>query len=339
MPVIALYNFDDASTAARDAAPVSGNQDGQYLNGASSNGTRAVLDGVNDLVKMVQTPVFQLSRGTLEIQFAPSLTPITEAQTVLSRDSAGLTNGGFRVEVLPNGAITVTHETPTEAVTFTTGPGFFAPGDELRLSYSWDQGGAGGFLQVNNLTAGRLYTDTVPNTLTMNMGSQNQNWIVGAGQALSPAGTLANIDDHFAGQVEFFSISDTVDNPPAAPLGDGIVDGTAGADLIDLAYTGDPQGDRIDNSDARLPGQAPQDDIVRAGSGNDTVLSGLGNDSITAGPGNDRVFAQAGNDTLVGETGEDLLSGDAGDDQLFGGAENDTLIGGDGNDRAEGGSG
>lgn len=30
---------------------------------------------------------------------------------------------------------------------------------------------------------------------------------------------------------------------------DGVIDGTAGADVIDTAYTGDPQGDRVDNSD------------------------------------------------------------------------------------------
>ena len=339
MPIIALYNFDDASTVAIDAAGANGSQDGLYVNGAASNGAQAVLDGTNDLVKIVNSPVFQLDRGTLEIQFTPATTAVTAPQTVLSRDSAGLTEGGFRIEVLPNGSVVITHETATTSVVYTTEPGFFAPGEELRLSYSWDQGGEGGFLQIDNLSDGTRFTDRVPNTVTMDMGAENQNWIVGAGQAASPAGTLANIDDHFAGQVEFFSISDSVDNPPPPPVGDGIVDGTDGADLIDLAYTGDPQGDRIDNSDALLPGQAPQDDIVRAGGGNDTILAGLGNDSVTAGSGDDAAFGQTGNDTLVGEAGEDLLSGDAGDDVLFGGADNDTLIGGTGNDRVDGGSG
>lgn len=57
------------------------------------------------------------------------------------------------------------------------------------------------------------------------------------------------------------------------PSGDGIVDGTAGDDLIDVAYTGDPEGDVIDGADGI-------DDIVYAGDGDDTVLGGEGNDTI-----------------------------------------------------------
>jgi CshA-type fibril repeat protein len=61
--------------------------------------------------------------------------------------------------------------------------------------------------------------------------------------------------------------------PP--PGRDGFVDGTPGGDLIDTAYTGDPDGDRIDAGDAILPGDdAPDDDRVRAGDGDDTIRSG-----------------------------------------------------------------
>ena len=44
----------------------------------------------------------------------------------------------------------------------------------------------------------------------------------------------------------------------AVATGDGYVEGTGGDDLIDVAYTGDPEGDMIDNSDALLPGEAPE---------------------------------------------------------------------------------
>ncbi|KQB17073.1 Ca2+-binding RTX toxin-like protein [Rhodobacter capsulatus] len=138
---------------------------------------------------------------------------------------------------------------------------------------------------------------------------------------------------------------------------DGYVDGTAGDDLIDTGYTGDPQGDRVDGNDAILPGDAPNDDRIRAGAGNDTVLAGLGDDTVTAGSGNDSVDGGAGDDSLSGEGGADTLRGgdgndtldggdDAdlavggkGDDLLIGGLGNDTLEGGAGNDTAQGGAG
>lgn len=59
---------------------------------------------------------------------------------------------------------------------------------------------------------------------------------------------------------------------------DGIVEGTSGGDLIDDDYTGDPEGDMVDNNDAILPGAAPNDDYIIAGDGNDTVYAGQGDD-------------------------------------------------------------
>ncbi|MEF3047355.1 Hint domain-containing protein [Pseudotabrizicola sp. L79] len=340
MPVFALYNLNDPTTVAVDSASADGAQNGVYYNGAISDGNQAVLDGLDDIVKFINDPVFQLDRGTLEIQF--TLDPATNldvTRTVLSRDSAGATQGGYRIEVLPDGVIQITHETATGSEVFSTDVGFYTPGDEINVSYSWDFGGEGGTVQIENLTTGTNYTDDVPNTLTMDMGDNSRNWIIGADQANSPAGTLANIDSHFQGAVEYFSISDTVDNTPTDPVGDGLVEGTSGDDLIDLAYLGDPEGDRIDNSDALLPGEAPQDDIVLAGAGNDTVVALAGNDDITGAAGDDLVYGGDGNDVATGDGGRDILHGDAGDDTLAGGADQDTLFGGAGNDLLNGGLG
>ena len=69
---------------------------------------------------------------------------------------------------------------------------------------------------------------------------------------------------------------------------DYIVEGTSGGDLIDGPYTGDPEGDLIDNNDGNPtnPGAAGGDnDSVIAGAGNDTVLSSVGNDTVDAGSG------------------------------------------------------
>lgn len=99
---------------------------------------------------------------------------------------------------------------------------------------------------------------------------------------------------------------------------DFVVEGTAGGDLIDASYTGDPEGDLIDANDNFV---GNNDDLVLAGAGNDTILSG------------------AGADTVQGEAGDDLALGGGGNDLLYGGADDDTLNGGGGDDLLSGGDG
>ena len=129
------------------------------------------------------------------------------------------------------------------------------------------------------------------------------------------------------------------DTPEAMTGPDGVVEGTDGADVIDVNYTGDPNGDRIDANDALLPGEGPQDDIVLAGGGNDRVYAGEGNDDIRGGDGNDQLFGQAGNDTIYGEDGDDMLFGGDGDDVLRGGNGDDKIEASQGDDCVEGGAG
>ena len=85
------------------------------------------------------------------------------------------------------------------------------------------------------------------------------------------------------------------------PTEDGVVEGTAGDDLIDVAYVGDPDGDKIDNNDAILAGETGNDDIVVAGDGDDTVIAADGNDEVYGGAGNDDLYGGAGNDVLIGD--------------------------------------
>jgi Ca2+-binding RTX toxin-like protein len=136
--------------------------------------------------------------------------------------------------------------------------------------------------------------------------------------------------------------------PPPPPTRDGIIDGTAGSDLIDLAYAGDPDGDFVDAGDALLPGAAPNDDSIRAGAGDDVVLAGVGDDEVEAGDGDDSVFGQdgsdtidggAGNDTIFGQDDNDILLGGAGDDVIDGGIDDDLISGSIGNDSLIGGEG
>jgi len=135
----------------------------------------------------------------------------------------------------------------------------------------------------------------------------------------------------------------------AAPevTSDGIVQGTAGDDLIDVAYTGDPDGDRVDNHDAvlddpngdYLPDAGDNDDTILAGAGNDTVYAGEGNDLVMGGDGDDTLHGEDGDDQLCGQDGEDTLYGGAGNDLLEGMNDDDLLFGGDGDDIVKGDAG
>lgn len=134
---------------------------------------------------------------------------------------------------------------------------------------------------------------------------------------------------------------------------DGIVEGTSGDDLIDLTYTGDPEGDMVDNNDEILPGEGPNDDIIEAYEGDDTVYAGVGNDEIDGGAGDDTIYGEDGNDEIIGGDGSDTVYGGKGDDVIdtSGGApasdygwpgvfppdadpfdDRDTVHGGEGND-------
>ncbi|MDO5371497.1 Hint domain-containing protein [Paracoccus sp. (in: a-proteobacteria)] len=132
---------------------------------------------------------------------------------------------------------------------------------------------------------------------------------------------------------------------------DGRVEGTAGADSIGAAYTGDPESDRIDNNDATAGygRNNTNDDLVQGFAGNDTILSGEGNDTVYAGTGDDVVNGGNGDDLIYGygndsqtanasEAGADNLDGGAGNDSLYGGAGTDTLTGGTGRDSLDGGA-
>lgn len=182
-----------------------------------------------------------------------------------------------------------------------------------------------------------------------------------------PAEITYTISDRPEGDPEGLSdVGTLVVNVAAPDTRDGIVAGTIGADVIDSEYLGDPDGDRVDGEDAIIPGQAPNDDIIRAGDGDDTVVAGLGDDNITGGEGDDSILGEDGNDTVDGGAGDDVINtsgpdlapdrgypdaptdslGFEGDDDtendrdsVIGGAGNDTITTGDDRDTIIGGTG
>ncbi|WP_420859237.1 Hint domain-containing protein [Marivivens marinus] len=126
--------------------------------------------------------------------------------------------------------------------------------------------------------------------------------------------------------------------PPSwyVPPKDYTVEGTGGYDVITTSYTGDPEGDRVDNSDAA---NGSQDDLIYAYGGNDYIDSQLGRDTVYGGTGNDIIHSGAGSDRVFGDSGNDTIYSGADSDTVYGGTGNDTMDGGTGTDRLYGDSG
>lgn len=162
-------------------------------------------------------------------------------------------------------------------------------------------------------------------TVGLSNGTTSQTLIEGSGNAAFLA-TYAGNDFDTNDPAGVYSMQFEAG---AVFLGDGIVNGTTGNDVIDTSYVGDLNGDRIDANDATgYAGTTGQADYVLAGAGNDIVSSGLGNDQVYGGTGNDVVNAGVGNDTVYGDSENDSLDGGSGNDLIYGGTGDDTLTGG-----------
>ncbi|MEL6913010.1 MAG: Hint domain-containing protein [Pseudomonadota bacterium] len=316
--------FEDSATATDGEA-----QTGTNVGSANTlNGPDVLdLDGVDDAVLIAPSEAFQIDQGALSLDFVQNTQVGRAPDTLISRDSKNFDDGGhLTIQATRDGAVTVRHQTDAKSETFKTPDDFFAVGDEVHVFYQWDNEGEDGLFVVQNLTTGAEYREEIDAALTINMGPDfNEPWTIGASQAGSGDNSADNLRDFFDGQIDNVRIYDV---GSAGPAPDGIVSGTGAADLIDAAYTGDPEGDLIDAGDALLPGEGPDDDIVLAGAGDDTVKSGAGDDDIFAGAGDDLVEAGPGDDILRGEGGNDTLIGGEGADAITGEDGADVIIAG-----------
>ena len=217
---------------------------------------------------------------------------------------------------------------------FAQGPNTTQVHDLLSNDINYD-GNALTITHINNVAVSVGETVTLPSGEQITLNPDMTVDILTDGDIGTNDFTYSTIDSASNTATGYATI-ETTTTPP-----DYIVEGTAGDDVIDAAYTGDPEGDLIDAND--------HSDASNA----DSVVAGAGNDSVVAGDGSDTVFGQDGSDTILGGAGDDELDGDdaaatggadsidggAGNDQIVGDVGNDTLIGGDGADSIDGGAG
>jgi hypothetical protein len=343
MSVYAQYNFDDTCIIAAECVLDKGARDGEYFDGAAPSGGRVMLDGNDDKIKICPPPAFSLLRGTLEIRFLQSAHVGTAPNTVLWRDTAGETPGGYRIEVLAEGAVQVLHDFAGTTTPFQTDAGFFAPGDAVKVIYSWDEA-AGGALQVSNLTTNANFGAPVPAGLTMDAGpTVNQPWMIGAGRSQSDPGMLNILGAYFQGAVVHFSLSDTVDTAADIPVANPDTAETdhdmANASIAVLANDSDPNGD-AQALTGTVTVNPVRDGVVRGAEAGGMINGGYRDpfdaDRVDAGdacladdaPDDDRILAGIGDDTVFAGTGDGLASGGAGNDTIFGRDDKDAQFGG-----------
>ncbi|NIZ15042.1 Hint domain-containing protein [Phaeobacter sp. HF9A] len=258
---------------------------GGWLNTAGGYGHMDVDDG--------DDAPFDLTSGTLTTSFQTGSLGSGD-QTVVSRGLAETPDNYFEIRLTDDGAIEVYHGDDGNSVTLATDPGFAAQGDIVDVTYSWNENGVT-FTVVNS-------TQDTDTTLTSDVSGltfditevDEQSFAIGAREV-----SEGNFDQNFTGLIDYVAVLD--DDVSNAGGLDGIVEGDDDDNLIDITYTGDPEGDMIDSEDAIDPSAGPNDDVVNAAGGDDTVVAGLGDDEVYGG---------AGDDSLIGGTGNDYLDGD-----------------------------
>ncbi|MEC7257372.1 MAG: calcium-binding protein, partial [Pseudomonadota bacterium] len=293
--LIGLWDFSQGATTQDTGLADGYAQNGQFAGNAYASGGKAYFDGSGDRfdVRGEDTP-FDGDQGTIEVQFSRAGHVGSDPDTLVNRGETcdAATEGYFNVSVTSTGAVKVTHIANGEEVVMTSDSGLAGIGQTVNVKYSWDAE-TGGQLMVENLSTGASQTLGHEVTgLDMDIGdNDDERFTFGAREYDDGA-----YDQYFKGSISHVAVYDSL-----MPGLDGVVEGTAGNDTIDIAYTGDPEGDRIDNNDALAPAGS-NDDIVEAGAGNDTVKAGDGNDTVYGGSGSDRLEGGAGNDTLYGDS-------------------------------------
>ncbi len=213
--------------------------------------------------------------------------------------------------------------------------------------------GANGITQLSLALGDALMTDAISAAL---LGKADGASVLATGATATEVASLATLAAHIAAG----GITGTLPVTPAqladlrgvlAPkLAAGLVlsvNGTAAADLIDLAALAHSATATGDAGDDMYVVDSLTHTITEAGGGGtDTVQSAV---SITlpahvevislTGSGNIDATGSAGADTLIGNSGDNLLTGADGNDALQGGAGKDTLHGGTGADTMAGGTG
>ncbi|WP_101066198.1 Hint domain-containing protein [Roseovarius salinarum] len=299
--LIGFWDFQPGDPTADTGLADGIAQDGHTHGDASFSGGQLHTDGSNDYFDVEadngngSDAPFDLTEGTVSVRFTQDHHVGSSPDSVVNRGEKDDKDdeGWFELRVTEDGRVEAEHHDGGNSTLLQTEEDFFEEGDTLEASYSWSPD-TGATLEVTNVTQGTSTTLTDPSATDLTMDvtdNDDESWTFGARE--TDDGHYAQ---EFAGSIDYVKV---YDKDVVNPGGDGVVEGDDTANDIDLAYTGDPEGDMIDAGDAP---DGSNDDVVDARGGDDTVESALGDDTV---------FAGAGDDSVEGGTGDDVLKGDS----------------------------
>lgn len=406
--LIGLWDFQTGAEN-RDTGTDDGlEQDGNFVEGARAVDGQLVLGGNPDRFDVIsetdaEESAFDLSQGTIITEFTQADNNFGAFQSIVNRGEFfnSADEGYFEIQVVRDGAVQVTHISNGNAIVETTGAGFTEVGDTVRVTYEWSETEGGQFV-VDNLTQATNFQVATSAGVNMDIGDNDgTSFTFGARENVDETQRADNFIKYFDGQIDYVAVyDDKVSGPPAGPPPgppegpppvvppvvppapppgpgpDGIVTGDDTGNLIDDAYTGDPNGDFVDAGDAIFPRVGSDDDIILAGGGDDTIEAGEGRDLVDGGDGDDlintdadplsglpdlgfpsynglpavpadpipdddldTVFGGAGDDTINTGDDADVIFGGTGDDSINGGLDADLIEGNEGDDFILGGEG
>lgn len=216
---------------------------------------------------------FDLDQGTIAVQFTQDCHVGSQPNTVVNRGEAqdATSEGWFAIQVTKDGAVQVIHDAGGCDILLSTAPGFFSPGDELQVEYSWNTD-SGAELSVKNVAIGEVSVTTSYVTgLTMDIGDNDDENFTFAAREKDDGW----YDQFFDGEIDFVAVFASDDPLATDEDADGAVDGEAFGETMVLGYDDsnaptDQGGDLITNGD----------DLIFGNGGNDTIDGAAGNDTI-----------------------------------------------------------
>jgi len=217
--LVGLWDFLSGSST-KDTGLADGiAQNGHFHGHAFASGGQAHFDGYGDYFDVSGTDApFDMDKGTLEVSF--SLDKVSGDQTIVNRGEYDdkSSEGHFMITVKGSGEIEVRHHSNGEHGHLDSPDGFVNPGDEVKVTYSWDIA-TGATATFENITTGETETVTedMPG-LTMDIGDNDaENFTFGAREKDD-----GEYDDFMDGKISYVAIYDT---PSAGPGPSGAVDG------------------------------------------------------------------------------------------------------------------
>ncbi|MBT8409894.1 MAG: hypothetical protein KJN93_09735, partial [Alphaproteobacteria bacterium] len=209
--------------------------------GPSGEAAAPVFDGASSFAQVAIKPGLCGPMGAMTFSFRPAAMPGEDGQAPLLALTPGNGPTEFQVSLAAGGSVQIVAggSICPGGLDIQTPPGFCAPGDMVELICSWDAEG-GGHVEIINaseLAAGgglghSVFGAHLPAGFSLE-GAEDGSMYFGAAPGHGSA------DGFFHGWIGKASGCDTP-LPPVHPaaMPDGIVDGTAGNDVIDADYLG-----------------------------------------------------------------------------------------------------